>query len=585
MRITYKFWLIAVIFSFLLCPCVLFAVDDFVAWKDVQFKLKGDYEAYGKYFKERDINSYNGNATAIDPLTGEERRIQTDKVEAWMQHELRLYPSIVFNDKLQFNMRLDVGKYLFQSDAQDRLYTINETTVLPDDTIRVKDDYEKMRVEEAYLQMITPVGLFIIGRFNEGNHGLVYAIQLPQVPGWTFAIAWNKKNEGKLDSEEPWLDYLNTPQVDYMDRDDLDEIRVVTVYESEDKSLYSEQWVDFRLGRSQATAKGLEIALPQWKFEYNKDNLHWKHAVAVGFGTLAEITKTSTGADLQALIDNGKTLIVLNPALYDFPDFPVKDFGACKPWYNSTSIYFTAGYDIGKATPELGIGRCTGADEYNGINGFWWEETEPEGYRTPRNFKTLLIGEIENKYFPLLSTIATNQAFDQNDIAFHNMTFGRIGCTYRMSDKWELYSQVFSAWRTNTTFFKRQYWDFFPIQYALANMSENSAGETIVPFVFQRKDTQYSTDVDNYLGTELNTRVTYKLFPGLDVSLLGAYFFAGDFYEDVLTPKPYVVQKVNTDTLASDGPPFDIKGPYGFNRFDLQDAWTLQLKIDFKWQI
>jgi hypothetical protein len=161
------------------------------------------------------------------------------------------------------------------------------------------------------------------------------------------------------------------------------------------------------------------------------------------------------------------------------------------------------------------------------------------------------------------------------------LTFVRAGATYHVSDKWEFFGQLFPAWRTNTKYFKKDYWDMFPLMYALNNQTE-----TTVPFVFKRTDTQYYKNIDNFLGLEIDGRLTYKLFDGLDVSLLGAYFKTGDFYKDVLTPKPYVAQVVNTTTLAPVGSPYELKGPYvGADAFELSDAWTIQFKVDFKWKI
>jgi len=276
----------------------------------------------------------------------------------------------------------------------------------------------------------------------------------------------------------------------------------------------------------------------------------------------------------------GTMLNSLNPTLYDFPVIQVKDMGPVEG--KSVHASFDCSYDIDKFSPEIGFGYMTGAEHYNEINAFVWDEYEPQGYRTPREYKTLLIGEIEDKYYPLLATLATAQAFNQNDVSFNNLTFLRAGATYHVSDKIEFFGQLFPAWRTNTKYFKKDYWDMFPLMYALNNKTD-----TTVPFVFKRTDTAYyKKNIDNFLGLEIDGRLTYKLFDGLDVSLLGAYFKTGDFYKDVLTPKPYVVQWVNTTTSAPVGSPYELKGPYvGADAFDLSDAWTVQFKVDFKWKI
>jgi hypothetical protein len=572
-------WFLSISAVGMLLVGTAFAVDEPVLFKDAKFVLEGDYELYGKYFNERDINKYDGNEKrdAADHRAG-----QTDREEAWLQHELRLKPGIIFNDKLEAHMRLDVGPYLFQSDHNDRIYITQEDLVTGS-----KRDAEKLRVKDAFVQMVSPVGLFVVGRFEGGNGGLVWAAQFPQVPGWTFVVAWNKKNEEKHDWEDPDVPYTS-PLVrneDYKDRDDMDEVKVLTIYENKDKTLKSEQWADFRLGYSHSNAKNMQICLPQWKVTYNKGNLHWWHTLGTGLGELAELTKMPAGDDIRTLVATGVMLNGLNPVLYDFPVVKVKDMGPIEG--KSWSFTFVGSYDMGKLSPEVGMGYTTGADTYNVINAFLWDENEPQGYRTPRKFKTLLIGEIEDKYYPLLATLATAQAFNQNDVSFNNMTFLKAGATYHISDKIEFFGQLFPAWRTNTKYFKKDYWDMFPLMYALNNQRVNDTnGHTEVPFVFKRKDTNYGKSIDNFLGLEIDGRLTYKLFDGLDISLLGAYFKTGDFYKDVLTPKQYKLQWVDANTTGTLGSPEDLYGPYvGADAFDLSDAWTVQFKVDFKWKI
>lgn len=550
-----------------------FAVDKPAPWKDVKFELEGDYQAYGKYFSERDLNKYDGNQDG-----------QTDKTEAWLEHELRLKPAIIFNDKLEFHSRIDVGPYIFTSDHSDRLdiQTDSEGNVT-----EAKQDNEKPRVEDCFVQMITPVGLFVVGRFEAGSNGIVWGVQVPQLPGWTFALAWNKKDEEKQNYETPDYAYTNpfVQNLDYLDRDDMDEVRALTIYESADKALTSQQWLDFRIGGSHAVGQNMLICLPQWKVIYDKGNVHYKHGLGTGLGMLAELTKMPAGDDLRTLMETGVTLNSLQPGYYDFPVVPVRNLGPTEGKAFFATMLFA--YDMDKITPDVGFFYATGGSKYYEVDGFLWDEYEPQGYRTPRWYSSLLIGEFEDKYYPLLANLATANAVNQNDICFHNMTFLKAGATYRPTSKWEINGQVLSAWRTNTEYFKQDYWDMFPIMYALANQRVNATnGHTEVPFVFKTTDTQYYEDVSNYLGLEIDGRVTYKLFDGLDISLLGAYFKTGDFYKDVLTPKPYMVQWVDANTQDSLGSAFTLLGPnVSADEFDKSDAWTVQLKVDFKFKL
>lgn len=601
MRFLYKLFLI--LFTLMVISSAAFAVNEAAQWnwKDVKIGLEGDYQMFGKYFNERDINSYDGNQKAkyniSPPPTDEEADYatngQTDKIEAWLENELFLVPSIAFSDKLTFQARIDIDYLIFDSD--------NNTKVLyePVDSgagytlLSTKKADQTIRLTEAFVQMITPVGLFVAGRFNDGSNGIVWAAQFDEaLPGWTFTVAWNKKAEQKFYYEDPDVPYYNqnTRNGDYLDRDDMDEIRVVTIYEKPDKTIKSEQWLDFRLGYSHSAATNMRICLPQWKFNYNKGNLHYFHYLGTGMGTLAEITKGPIGDDLQALMNMG---IQQAPEGYSYPYYepgaehylPIKDMG---PVEGKVGIaLFDVAYDIGKVTPFASAVYTTGISHWTEINGFLWDEYNPKGYRTPSYLNVVLLGEVEDKYFNALVNIATKEAFDQNDICFNNMTLGRLGAKYRFADKWEFMGQAVVAWRSNVKYFEDEYWSSFPVNYALwFKYTDPTTGHEVVPFLFMDDNVQYKTNVSPYLGTELTGWLTYNLFNGLDVSLIGSYFFAGDFYQDTLTPKPYQVRWIDTQTEAPVVKEYTIYGPnLGADQFDLTNAWTVQFKIDFKFNL
>ena len=601
MRFLYKF--IVVLFTLMVISSNAMAVNEAAQWnwKDVKVGLEGNYQMFGKYFSERDINSYDGNEKPkynISPppegvVIGQATNGQTDKIEAWLENELFLVPSIAFTDKLTFQARVDIDYLIFDSDNNTKtLYDpMNEGNgyVLYS---KKKADQE-IRLTEAFVQMITPVGLFVAGRFNDGSNGLVWAAQFEDaLPGWTFALAWNKKQEQKYYYEDPDVPYynINTRNGDYLDRDDIDEVRVVTIYEKPDKTIKSEQWLDFRLGYSKSSASNMRICLPQWKFTYNKGNFHYFHGLGTGLGTLAEITKSSLGDDLKALMDNGNQLA---PPGYSFPNYvqgsahylPIKDMG---PVEGKVGIVaFDVSYDIGKVTPFVSAVYTTGITHWTEINGFLWDEYNPKGYRTPSVLNMILLGEVEDKYFDVLVNIATKEAFNQNDICLNNMTLGRLGAKYRFAKNWELLGQAIAAWRSNVKYFEDEYWSSFPINYALWFQYTDNDGHKIVPFLFMKDDVNYKQKVSSYLGTELTAILTNTLFPGLDVSLIGSYFKAGNFYKDTLTPKPYMVKWVDTTAVAPiSKAEYIILAPnLSADQFDLKDAWTIQWKIDFKFNL
>ncbi len=558
---------------------------DFAFYKNAKFSLKVDYEAYSKYFKDRDLNGYNGNSKASHPITGETYFTQTDEIEEWFEHEVRIFPKIYFNEKLEFNMRLDVGGYIWQSDIANRIdvgrsYGDSDVTV-------ARADYEKLEVEEANLQIITPIGLFLIGRFDNTKHGLVYAIQLPHIPKWSFAAAYLMKHEGKLNTEGLYVNYMQSKNIDYLDRDDQYEAALISIYDDieDGEGISSQQWVEYRGSDSKVPlAKNTSVYIPQWEFNFYKGKFHFHSLAATAFGTISELTKTSMADDMRNLTGLGGMLAEsLQPGFLDAPDVEPKDIEVKFP----VNIMFDTSYDLGKVTPQIRFYYCDGADEYNEVAGLIWDHYEPPGFRTPRLFKLLLLGEIEDKYFPLLATLGTSNAFNIDDISYSNIKGLSVNATYHMNEKWELFGQTTGLWRNKIKYYEKNYWDMFPLMYALNNMYVDSNGDTIVPLVFKRRDVDYTPDIDPFLGVEINGYLTYHLFESLDVSLLWSYFIAGDFYKDVLTPKPYKVQWVNQTTSSTvEGQGLlDLKGPYGFDDFDLENAWTIQIKVDFKFEI
>ncbi len=559
------------------------AVDKPAVFEDVKLKLSGEYLAYGKYFKERDINGYNGNLayfgtpadgsfTLTDRLHGG-TPLQTDEVEAWLEHELKLRPTLQFNENIEFGMTLKAGgEYPFSSDQNDSM-ALKGYTDLP--------DRSKLEVEDAYLFTVTPVGAFVFGRFEGGNNGLVWAVQHESIPGWTIALAWNKKNEGRVKYEDADHQFYHpyTWQRDYLDRDDQNEFSLITLYENEELGLTSQQWLDMRQGLSKSEAMNMDIFLPQWNLSYDKNNWHIKFALGAGFGDIAELPNMPEAAAIRELADLGTELAnSLGPNLYYFPYPVIEDMG---PVNGETFVTgMTLAYDIDKFTPDFGWGYTTGGETFSEVSAFFWESYDPTGGKEPGWFHTVLLDEIEDKYYPFLSTYATQQAFTVDDICYQNMKFLKTGLTYRPTPKWEVWGQVFSAWRSNTKYFEKNHWDFFPLNNALANMTDTS-----VPLTLMRKDTvYYNTDIDPYLGTELDFKVTYKLHEGLDMSFLAAYFAPGGFYEDVLSPKRYYVQDANPGTSAPvpGHSPYNTYGPIPYAVFDMTPAWTVQWMVDFK---
>jgi hypothetical protein len=597
MKKVYGIFLLFMILA--LCPGIALAVDEPAEWEGVKFYLQGDYQYYVKGFKDRDINAYNGNADG-----------QTLERERFFQHQLALKPQLVFVEGdeesgdmpyLTFNMRLDVGPYVFSSDNHNRLYTVRGTSVEEGDTDVAREDREKLQVKECYVQFINlNAGAFLLGRFFEWNEGLVWAIAVPPLPNWTFAFALNKANERKL--------VYFGKETDYKDRDDTNESMILAAYQNKDKGItlvLDDQfgWAGNHAFENLDTFTRFNNGV----LKIDKGGLKVDARAGIVGGMVADLANMPLAEYLNLLNDNASLLGSLASVKYGetltLPQTPVHKIvmGADRRQKFYGSI--VASYNLGLVEPELGYGRCGGSDEWYQVAPYWGYDFEPKDYEQPRVMKTLLVREIEDRYWPLIQPLATvlyhnQEAYYFKRLSLTNLTFAKAGLTLHPTEKIEIFGQACKLWRTNVKFYEESYWDFFSVQYAFNNMytyvndqdTASTADDTtslMVPIAFQRDSIQYHQEISDDLGKEFTGRITYKLFNGCDASLLGAVFKPGDFYKDVLTPKPYACMWIDANDpymsaiSASVG---DIQGPnVDSEQFIPKDAWTVQFQLDFKW--
>ncbi len=556
---------------------------EFALYKDAKVQIRGIYEGYYKYFSERDLNGFNGNYTAIDPVTGETRYTHTDMIERWSEHELNLYPGIYFNDNLEFHLRLTAGNYIFQGDAKRRLHVDIED--LDDGEMYVFADNEKLRLIEAYVEMTTPVGLFIFGRFQKYRHGIAYGAYIPWYPEVKFGLAWAKSGEGKLDYETDDIYYYETKARDYLDRDDRNFAFLYIGYGKDE--LYIRHDTKAQLHDSKASIANTALYVPQLKIWYDKGSFHLFLYGGFGTGTAIELGTSSFGPQLQQLLDGQRTISDLRPELRPSANIEPMQTNVIVTPANSLTYVVKISYDIGDFTPFVSYTNIGGADSWNQISGLAWDDDEPKAYKLPRNWHTLLFREIEDKYFSLINTYGSVYVLEDLK-SFVNMKILQVGTSYRISDKLEFLGHIFAAQRESVEYAKSTYWDLFPLAHAMTFQNVEDNGVIMAPIVVMKNNVNYYTPVDPFIGVEFHGNLTYQLFDGFNVSLLFSYFKAGDFYKDVLTPKEYVVQyvSVDADTQTTLGNQYTIKGPYlGADEFEFANAWSIQFKIDFKFEV
>ncbi len=585
---------------------------NFALFKDAKFHLRGDYQINAVQYNERDLNGINGNDYYWDgsPYENDDqnwyRRSQTNEIEAWIYHDLTLKPSIEFNGGLvNFHAELYNGGYMWETAFPDVVET--QRVFVAGNFEQSTMDYQKIKLQSAFIELVTPLGMILAGQLPKdflGLHGFVYGMGLPSLPQWNFALAYGKIAEGynKYASEHEWgIDFWDTQNDhDYQDKDDLTMYGLMAMYDNSE-TLTGQIVLGKLLGGSGAWAwSNTNITAIAGTFEYNKNNFHLTTILQSRFGDGSPLTSNEEGKAIKRVytlmnntIANVLGLENARPTQV-FPKDIVIDPGV--------AFFSLASYDMGKYTPELGLMYITGGDRWYKGSQQLSRSFEPEGNRTPRPYlKAYLLNEIEDKYFPLISTFATAGSPGETEASsYQNMTSIKVGTEYRINKYFKLFSQVLAAWRTDVAYYEEDYWDMFFLTYgkpfAYYETNDDFTKQRVGATVIQRRNVDYHQDIDPFLGIECNGKLTWLVRPGVELSFIGAFFKPGQFYEDILTPKEYYLQWSVLVDGASASQPYPgkqleyIYGPNfsvpheGEDGFKMANAWTAQLKLDFKFQ-
>ena len=86
------------------------------------------------------------------------------------------------------------------------------------------------------------------------------------------------------------------------------------------------------------------------------------------------------------------------------------------------------------------------------------------------------------------------------------LTMQDYGLTIKFHDDWSIMPQVLAAWNDETSTF-------------IGDPTAAAAGLPLVPT---------SQEVDDFLGVEVEATLTWHMYPGVDVDLIGSILFAGD---------------------------------------------------------
>lgn len=572
------------------------------AWyKDSVFKLKGNFTTSGVYFYERDLNGYNGNAEKWDEYEKKDIPTQTKEIEAFMYHEFKLKPSLHFHDStINLHSEIEGGGYMWSSDYSSTVYSHaydppnNEYESTP-------IDMEKLKVTATFLEALTPIGLFLVGRLPNDIHGFFYALKFPVLPNWSFMTGYVKKNEGGyglIDELGAFYSYEDTGyKDDYQDRDDLDLYIGAALFNNQ-KGFESKLMLVQGVGGSQSPKfTDLDVKNAMLFMDYNRNNWHMHFYFSYMKAMIAKLTKDQNpnGELLNLLIDNvSETIDMLDPERYQKPNVKLHDITVDPGITLGGNIC----YDVGKWTPEAGFLYVPGSNRwYKGNHKVPYDEDPPGNSSEKKILKDYLLNEIEDKYYLLTSTFGTLQICINgiDEFSFQNLKAIKAGGTFHITDKLDWFGQVLGAWRTDVSYFEKEYWDTFFLNYIYPRRLSSSGNDSntdktlSLPIILQQTGETYHQKVDPYIGTEFDTRLTWFVKEGLDISLIAAYFKMGGFYEDIMTPKNYTRQMVTYDAasgaIKSEGNLDILTGPYlGAEAHDPADAWTLQLKFEFRFQ-
>ncbi len=570
-------------------------------FKNVKFSMIGDYHFNGVYYSDRDLNGYNGNAMIWDTAANKEVRIQTNEIEACMYHDLTLKPRLEFyNGLITLHTEFYHGGFMMEGDvANTVIFEEKEPGYY-----KTIYDHQKLFVKRVFLEMITPLGFFLVGQLPEeamGVEGVIWAGPTP-LPDLMLILIYGKKSEGKAELKDSRLfyefregiEYFDTMNSeDYQDKDDMTALGFGLIYGSSGKSPWSAMLSAGSLvgGSGGEFTDGMNGYHVSCSGEYKKDKLYLHLDLGVNWGDGSQLSTNRFG---ERYIEGTQMIemainMVDDGSLYRLPTWETGIDMYQDPSY---SLFAFGAYDMGKLKPEAGFLYLQGSKDYLQVNSFMGRSFEPAANKTPRPYiKAYLLNAIEDKYYPLVSTMASSilGGGAAETVSYQNMIAMKAGTYYQISKRFGIYGQALAAWRENVDYYESTYWDIFTLMHGFKHL-ENSTNiyglHQLESEVFlQLKSVEYHQEVDPFIGLELNSKLTWFVRDGLEISLVGAYFNAGGFYEDILTPKKYKKQTAAQDNAGHTVFGDQVEtfyGPYqGANIFTRTNAWKIQTKFDF----
>ncbi len=585
-------------------------------FEKVKFACPGDYQFRGVYYIDRDLNGYNGDQFEYSEYWKKDMRVMTNEVEAFFYHDLILRPRFEFaNGLINLHTEFKHGGYVWEMALPN--YRFEDEVIYGANAQQTEVDTTQLAMTALALEMVLPGGYVMLGRLPDpmqGLTGIAMGLPLPPVGGFLGGVGflYGKVLEGMIwdDERKRWeghgWDYLEVNNSDgYKDDDDC------TIYAAGlggmmpalGGTVYAAGAGMMIIGGDESMLfSGMELNIAGGYLGYHRGTFKLNTLTACAFGQFLDL---STDTWAGSLIDKFSTLY--------FEAIDAMDFGETKyrrgTFFESLPeiakidptflIASHASMDVGNFTPEACVIYGQGAEEpWKMPMLIPGEVIQSKGNKTPQGMlKSYLLNEVERKYMYLIGTVPislVHLGLRSMDLFSTNLTALKAGSAYRISKHFSLYGQAVAAWRTDVEYYKKDYWDNYIMTKNFKEIELYTNDERIreiqATAIFQLNRVDYYEDeIDNFLGVELDGQLTYHVREGLDISLIGAYFKTGGFYEDILTPKEYssligLISDIDGRVGFASEDEEVLYGPYEACRFfKSTDAYTVQVHVDLKW--
>ena len=508
----------------------------------VDLKLGGKYEIQGRYYDHWDIKEL------------ENTRDHTNKITTmFLKHYFNLYPTIEVNDKIHVKADLEVfDNKISKSDSYHSYDKSSAASRNIDSAGQADVDYYSLfTVNELYVDALTGFGKFIVGKTSKFD-GIGWFIQVPDVPGWTFGLVWNKLNEGgnsntylhSLDGTDDLAD--NEGIIVNRDLGDEDDFALLAMY-AKDAIDFTGQLAYKYAGKDNTRTS---IWVPQVTLKYALDkNISFNSKL--GFGTGVLVDKNSrvaeAGVDEAAVTigdlveeETGGLIPAANAEAAFLANFP--DGGFKKDWEvdNTYTIWLGMGVGIDALKVQVDAMYLKGADEPQNVSAYaednegldtWLMNDIADAYsarfQTPGTISALLPGGKRD-------TAAAGGYGSKWDGAFSyaNAILARLNLAYKFTPKLDGNLNLVWAKMENTDYLEN--WDTSLGAINAMDPAALKAGADGIPIVaglVSIGGPAEKYDVDADMGWEARARLNYALQENLTLGLDLCYYAPGKLYK------------------------------------------------------